>query len=69
MHVVLFPKLLEEWKALWRDIDRRERARREAGEISGEHSSMASVDAMLLERLLQLCQKMSQVRKNELQSQ
>ena len=69
MHVVLFPKLLEEWKALWRDIDRRELARREACESGIAHGPMASEDAMLLERLLQLCHKMSQVRKVELQSE
>ncbi len=69
MFPLLFVNLVEERRALWRDIDRRERARREAGEGGGGQDPMTSEDAMLLERLLQLCQKMSQVRKAGPQSQ
>ncbi len=68
MHSELFANLVEERKTLWRDIKRREQTRREAGEGSGDQSPMAPEDAMLLERLLGLCQKVSQVRKGESQS-
>ncbi len=63
MFPVRLSNLAEERKTLWRDIDRREQTRREAVG-SGDQDPMASEDAMLLERFLQLCQKMSQVWKS-----
>ncbi len=69
MHPVQFAVLVEERKRLWRDIDRREQTRREAGEGDCRQDPMTSEDALLFERLLQLCQKMSQVRKGELKGQ
>ncbi len=69
MHPELIAKLVEERKTLWREIDRREKVRREAGEGGGGQAPMASEDAMLLERLLRLCQKMSQVRKGKPEGQ
>ncbi len=68
MHPVQFADLVEERRALWRDIDQRERTRREAGEASCVRDLMASEDALLFERLLRLCQKISQVQKSGFQT-
>jgi G:T/U-mismatch repair DNA glycosylase len=68
MHLQLIASLIEERKALWRDIERRERARREAGVADYDQDPLASEDAMLFERLMELCQKVSLVRKGEMPS-
>ncbi len=68
MFPMLFANLDEERKTLWRDIDRREQTRREVGVGGGDRHPMASEDAMLLERFLQLCQKISQARESKPQS-
>jgi hypothetical protein len=68
MHMQLIANLIEERKALWRDINRRARALHGSGAADYDQDPMASEDAMLFERMLELCQKISQLRKGEVWS-
>ena len=68
-HLQLIASLIEERKALWRDIDRRESSRNGAGAAEYDSNPMAPEDAMLLERLLDLYQRIAQVRDGGLLSQ
>lgn len=66
MHMQLIASLIEERKSLWRDINRRARTRRVAMAEDYDQDPTTSEDAMLFERMLELCQKISLLQKGEL---
>jgi hypothetical protein len=65
MHLQLVAGLIEERKELWRDMDRHEKSRRDSTAAEFDGSPMELEDARLFERLLELCQRIDQVRAGE----
>jgi hypothetical protein len=66
VHLQLIANIIEEREALWRDIDRREKSRADEDATGSGGDPQAPQDALLFERLLELCQRVSQVRNGDL---
>ncbi len=65
VHLQLVASLIEERNELWRNLDRRENSRRDSTFAGFDRNPMEYEDARLFERLLELWQRINQVRKGE----
>ena len=67
MHLQVIANLIEERRDLWRRIDQRERCRQISEPSDLDKYPESSEDAALFERLLEVCERMAQVRACDVQ--